>query len=311
VRLADRNDSVSASPLILVADDDDDIRLLISMRLERAGYRVVTARNGEEALKLAAEHDPDLLVLDVSMPVLNGRDLCIALTADNPFPPPVIFLSGRTMPKDRILGLEAGAVDYMTKPFDAKELVARVGVALRTGRRMATLAHDASVDRMTGLLNRAQLDDKLLTAAGRAMSLGVNLGCVILDLDHFKSINDQFGHGTGDEVLREVAARLGRNLRSGDTVFRYGGEEFFVLVEGGDVSGILVVAEKLVAAIAAEPVAGHGLTASAGAAVWAARFTQPADLIEAADAALYEAKRSGRGRAVLARTVAAPAALAG
>ncbi len=302
---------MSASPLILVADDDDDIRLLVSMRLERAGYRVVTARNGEEALNLAAEHDPDLLVLDVSMPVLNGRDLCIALTADNPAPPPVIFLSGRTMPKDRILGLEAGAVDYMTKPFDAKELVARVAVALRTGRRMATLAHDASVDRMTGLLNRAQLDDKLLDAVGRAMSLGGNLGCVILDLDHFKSINDRFGHGTGDEVLREVAARLRRNLRSGDTVFRYGGEEFFVLVEGGDVSGTLIVAEKLVAAIAAEPVAGHELTASAGAALWTARFTQPAELVEAADAALYEAKRSGRGRAVLAGTVAAPAALTG
>jgi two-component system, cell cycle response regulator len=302
---------VPASPLILVADDDDDIRLLVSMRLERAGYRVVAARNGDEALQLAAAHDPDLLVLDVSMPVLNGHDLCIALTAGNPSPPPVIFLSGRTMPRDRILGLEAGAVDYMTKPFDAQELVARVAVALRTGRRMATLAHDASVDRMTGLLNRAQLDDRLASAVARAASPGGSLGCVILDLDRFKSINDRFGHRVGDDVLREVASRLRRNLRSGDTVFRYGGEEFFVLVEGSDHPGTMAVAEKLVAAIAAEPIAGHDVTASAGAAIWTSRFTQPAELIEAADAALYEAKRSGRARAVLAPAAGTPAAVAG
>jgi two-component system cell cycle response regulator len=298
------------APLILVADDDEDIRLLVTMRLERAGYRVVAAQNGDEALQLAAEHDPDLLVLDVSMPVLNGHDLCIALTADNPSPPPVIFLSGRTMPKDRVMGLEAGAVDYMTKPFDAKELIARVAIALRTGRRMATLARDASVDRMTGLLNRAQLDDRLADAVDRAAQFGTSLGCVLLDLDHFKSINDRFGHLVGDEVLREVAARLRRNLRSDDAVFRYGGEEFFVLVEGGDGPATMIIAEKLLAAIAAEPIVGHQLTASAGAALWIPEFSRPSELLEAADAALYEAKHAGRARATLsaaASTATAPA----
>jgi diguanylate cyclase (GGDEF)-like protein len=290
------------APLILVADDDADIRLLVTMRLERAGYRVVSAQNGEEALQLAAEHDPDLLVLDVSMPVLNGHDLCLALTADNPAPPPVIFLSGRTMPQDRVLGLEAGAVDYMTKPFDAKELVARVSIALRTGRRMATLAHDASVDRMTGLLNRAQLDDRLAEAVARAAHLGTNLGCVLLDLDHFKSINDRFGHLTGDDVLREVASRLRRNLRSVDAVFRYGGEEFCVLAEGGDGPGTVFVAEKLLAAIAAEPINGIDVTASAGVAIWTPSFGEPAELLEAADTALYEAKNAGRARVVMSAT---------
>ena len=290
------------APLILVADDDADIRLLVTMRLERAGYRVLSAQNGEEALQLAAEHDPDLLVLDVSMPVLNGHDLCLALTADNPAPPPVIFLSGRTMPRDRVLGLEAGAVDYMTKPFDAKELVARVSIALRTGRRMATLAHDASVDRMTGLLNRAQLDDRLVEAVARAAHVGSNLGCVLLDLDHFKSINDRFGHLTGDDVLREVASRLRRNLRSADAVFRYGGEEFCVLAEGGDGPGTVFVAEKLLAAIAAEPINGIDVTASAGVAIWTPSFGEPAELLDAADSALYEAKNAGRARVVLSAT---------
>ncbi len=290
------------APLILVADDDADIRLLVTMRLERAGYRVLSAQNGEEALQLAAEHDPDLLVLDVSMPVLNGHDLCLALTADNPAPPPVIFLSGHTMPRDRVLGLEAGAVDYMTKPFDAKELVARVSIALRTGRRMATLVHDASVDRMTGLLNRAQLDDRLAEAVARAAHLGTNLGCVLLDLDHFKSINDRFGHLTGDDVLREVASRLRRNLRSADAVFRYGGEEFCVLAEGGDGPGTVFVAEKLLAAIAAEPICGVDVTASAGVAIWTPSFGEPAALLDAADTALYEAKNAGRARVVMAAT---------
>jgi diguanylate cyclase (GGDEF)-like protein len=286
------------APLILVADDDTDIRLLVTMRLERAGYRVVSARNGEEALHLAAEHDPDLLVIDVSMPVLNGHDLCLALTAGNPAPPPVIFLSGRTMPEDRVLGLEAGAVDYITKPFDAAELVARVSIALRTGRRMATLAYDASVDRLTDLLNRAQLDDRLAIAVDRAAQHGANLGCVLLDLDHFKSINDRFGHLTGDEVLREVAARLRRNLRSTDAVFRYGGEEFFVLAEGGDAPGTVFVAEKLLAAISAEPVNGLQLTASAGVAIWTPSIGGSAELLAAADTALYEAKNAGRARVV-------------
>jgi two-component system, cell cycle response regulator len=290
---------MALAPLILIADDDEDIRLLVTTRLERAGYRVVGARNGDEALQLAAEHDPDLLLLDVSMPVLNGHDLCLALTADNPAPPPVIFLSGRTLPKDRVLGLEAGAVDYMTKPFDAHELIARVAVALRTRRRIASLALDASVDRMTGLLNRAQLDDRLLEAVTRATDAGTNLGCVLLDLDHFKSVNDRFGHLTGDQVLREVAARLRRNLRSNDPVFRYGGEEFFVLVERGDGPGAMFIAEKLLGAIADEPIAGLEITASAGVALWAPTFTEPAELLEAADAALYEAKRSGRARVVL------------
>ena len=290
------------APLILVADDDEDIRLLVSTRLEKAGYRVVAAENGDEALRLAAEHDPDLLVIDVSMPVLNGHELCLAITADNPNPPPVIFLSGRTLPKDRILGLEAGAVDYMTKPFDAHELLARVAVALRTGRRIATLTHHASVDRMTGLLNRAQLDDRLADAVARAIHVGTNLGCVLLDLDHFKAVNDRYGHLTGDDVLREVASRLRRNLRTSDPVFRFGGEEFFVLVEGGDQTGTMFIAEKLLTAIASEPIAGIDMTASAGVALWHPGFSEPAELLEAADAALYEAKRTGRARVAIAET---------
>jgi two-component system, cell cycle response regulator len=296
------------APLILVADDDEDIRLLVTTRLEKAGYRVVAAQNGDEAMQLATEHDPDLLVLDVSMPVMNGHDLCIAITAENPAPPPVIFLSGRTLPKDRVIGLEAGAVDYMTKPFDAKELIARVGVALRTGRRIATLAHDASVDRMTGLLNRAQLDDRLADAVGRAIHVGTNLGCVLLDLDHFKSVNDEHGHLTGDDVLREVASRLRRNLRTSDPVFRYGGEEFCVIVEGGDRAGSLVIAEKLLAAIVAEPICGLDVTASAGVALWLPTFTEPSELLEAADAALYEAKRAGRARVIVSESTAAASA---
>jgi PleD family two-component response regulator len=188
---------------------------------------------------------------------LNGHDLCVAITADNPCPPPVIFLSGRTLPKDRVLGLEAGAVDYMTKPFDAKELIARVAVALRTGRRMATLAHDASVDRMTGLLNRAQLDDRLCEAVARTIEVGANLGCVLIDLDHFKHVNDRFGH---------------------------------------------------LVAIAAEPITGLDLTASAGVAVWLPGFSEPTELLDAADAALYEAKRTGRARVAVSALVGATTA---
>ena len=283
-------------PVILVADDDEDIRLFVTLLLERAGHRVVAAENGEEALRLAAEHDPDLLLLDVSMPVLSGHEVCRAIVSGNPSPPSVIFLSARTRPADKVLGLEAGAVDYMTKPFDARELTTRVAIALRTRQHMATLKRHSAVDHLTGLLNRAQLDERLTKAVARMKRHGGNLACVLVDLDAFKSINDELGHLTGDEVLREVSARLRANARTDDTVFRYGGEEFCILIES-DRRGAMVVAEKLLDVIASEPINGIDVTASAGVASWSVLFEQPKELLEAADAALYEAKRCGRAQA--------------
>jgi diguanylate cyclase (GGDEF)-like protein len=295
-----------AEAIILVADDDEDIRVLLTLELRRAGYQVVAAENGEEALRLAAKHDPDLLLLDVSMPALGGHDLCRAVTSGNPSPPPVIFLSARTEPADRVLGLQAGAVDYMTKPFDAHELRTRVAIALKTRRRMETLERDTAVDHLTGLLNRAQLDDRLEEAVARTKRHGGNLACVLLDLDGFKAINDDLGHVAGDDVLRAVSARLRESVRTEDSVFRYGGEEFCILADGSDGQDAMILAETLLKVIADKPIRGLDITASAGVAAWTLRFDQPAELLEAADAALCEAKRWGLAQA---RSAESPRAL--
>jgi two-component system cell cycle response regulator len=284
---------VASAPLILVADDDDDLRLLVSLRLERVGYRVVSARNGKEALDLAAEHQPDLLLLDVSMPIMGGHDLCRAIAASQASPPPVIFLSAHGSPEDKVKGFDAGAVDYIAKPFNATELMARVAAALRTSSRMATLERDATIDHLTGVPNRAQLDHRLIEAVSRTTRNGGELGCVLIDLDGFKSINDRFGHQTGDVVLRVVATRLSGTLRGGDVLFRYGGEEFFLLLEGTDAAGTLTVAARSIAAIGSEPIMNVEVTASAGTANWSPRFTEPAELLNAADLAMYDAKRNG------------------
>ena len=289
-------------PIILVADDDEDIRVLLTLELRRAGYQVVAAENGEEALRLAVKHDPDLLLLDVSMPSLGGHELCRAVMAGNPSPPPVIFLSARAQPSDRVVGLEAGAVDYMTKPFDTQELRTRVAIALRTKRQMEKLERDTAVDQLTGLLTRAQLDDRLEEAVARTKRHGGDVACVLLDIDGFQVINDDLGRAAGDEVLRAVSARLRESVRTEDSVFRYGGDEFCILADGSDGHGAMIVAEALLKVIAERPIRARDITATAGVAAWTVRFDLPAELLEAADAALREAKRSGHAQARLAES---------
>ncbi len=291
------NPEMAELPLILVADDDEDIRFLVRVVLERGGYRVVAAADGEEALRLAEEQAPDLVLLDVSMPVMGGHELCQAITARSPSPPPVIFLSAHATPEDRVRGLEAGATDYIVKPFDRGELLARVSSAVRTKARMTELAQNAAVDHLTGAMNRSQLDTQLAAAVARALRSGGSLGLVLVDIDHFKSINDRYGHSTGDSVLRVVAVRLMSVIRAGDALFRYGGEEFCFLLEGTDDRGASALAQRAVDAICSQQIMDIDVTASAGAANWNPLLTRPLDLLNAADAALYEAKRSGRAQA--------------
>lgn len=288
-------------PLVLVAEDDPDIRALVRNRVEHAGFRVAVAATGDEAIELSRTLRPDVLLLDVGLPGVNGFDVCRALNEDPGTAPAVIFLTARTTTDERVRGLGLGAVDYIAKPFDAAELVARVQAALRTKQLVDGLARRASTDALTGLLNREELDRRLVEHVALARR-GRPLGCLMLDIDHFKLLNDRHGHPAGDEVLREVSRRLLRaNVRSSDLSFRYGGEEFVLLLPDTDLEGASVAAEKVLCAVASRPVelipgveVSVGL--SIGAAAWNAAMSGPAELIAAADVALYEAKRAGRGR---------------
>ena len=304
---------------ILVADDEPINRALIQRRLERAGYRVLVAQNGREAVEVARRERPDLIILDVMMPVMDGLEACRLLKEDETTrDTPVIFLSARDETDIKVSGLSLGANDYISKPFKAEELLARVYVAMRLKRERDTLrkrAEDAveraeaaqeraMTDALTGLLNRYGLQHILTRELAEARRYNRPLSCLVIDLDHFKSVNDTHGHSVGDVALQQIATVLSDNVRGSDMVFRYGGEEFLVLLPETDLEGAVSLAEKIRQATAARSF-GDGervfsLTLSGGAAtLWDNESGN--DMIARADMSLYDAKRQGRNRIEAAR----------
>lgn len=311
--------SPSGSATILVADDEPINRALIQRRLERAGYSVLTAQNGREAVERARAERPDLIILDVMMPVMDGLEACQSIKADDSVrDTPVIFLSARDETEVKVSGLSLGANDYISKPFKAEELLARVYVALRLKRERDTLRRRAEeaieradvaqeramTDALTGLLNRYGLQHILAREMSETRRYNRPLSCLMIDIDLFKSVNDQQGHAAGDVALQQVATVLTENVRGSDVVFRYGGEEFLVLLPETDLEGAVSLAEKIRHAAHTRSF-GDGervfsLTLSAGAAtLWDNESGN--DMIARADMALYQAKEQGRNRVEAAR----------
>jgi diguanylate cyclase (GGDEF)-like protein len=289
--------------LVLVADDDGVTRAMVSSWLKRAGYRVIAAADGEHALELAREHGPDLLLVDVTMPGRDGYEVCREIQAESVTPPPVIFLTAHAHTDARVAGLDAGAVDYVVKPFANEELVARVRAALRTKAVHDGLADRAARDALTGLFNRRELDARAEQAVALAHRHLRPLSCLLLDIDHFKQVNDTYGHAAGDAVLRDTAQRIRNACRISDIVARYGGEEFVVLMPETDGDAAVTAADKLRALLAEAPVEAGAtsisIRASIGAAAWHAGMRSPSNLYAAADEALYRAKELGRDRTEL------------
>src|SRR5215210_3996728 len=233
------DDSEDKVRTILVADDEPINRTLIQRRLERAGYHVLTAENGREAVEAALKGSPDLIILDVMMPLMDGLEACRRLKEDEATrDTPVIFLSARDETDVKVSGLSLGANDYISKPFKAEELLARVYVALRLKRERDALRKRAEeavaradvaqeramTDALTGLLNRYGLQHILTRALSETRRYNRPLSCLMIDQDYFKSINDLHGHPAGDVALQQVAVVLTENVRGSDVVFRYGGE---------------------------------------------------------------------------------------
>jgi diguanylate cyclase (GGDEF)-like protein len=293
----------SQRSVVLVADDDRVTRSMVSSWLSGAGYDVIAAADGEQALDLAREHRPDLLLVDVTMPGRDGYEVCRAIQAESRTPPPVIFLTAHSQTDARVAGLDAGAVDYIVKPFANEELVARVRAALRTKAVHDGLVETASRDGLTGVFNRRELDIRAEQAVALAARHGRPFACLLVDIDHFKKVNDVYGHAAGDAVLREAARRICDAARLTDIIGRYGGEEFVVLLPETVGEGAVAAADKLRAELArAAVVVGESIVtirASVGAAVWSDAMSTVADLYAAADQALYRAKELGRDRTEL------------
>lgn len=299
---------------ILIADDELMTLRLLQRTLAGAGYEVVAVNNGRTAVEqLCAPGGPRLALLDWNMPDLDGPSVCQEVRKRPELPyVHIVLVSSRESKQDIVHGLEAGADDYLTKPWDPAELKAR----LRTGQRILqledrlveareTMRFRATHDHLTALLNRGSIVDLLereLTRTRREKGCTIVMLC---DLDHFKKINDTYGHLIGDELLREIARRLLGSVRSYDFVGRYGGEEFLLVLNNCDASQAFNRAENVRNAIAAGPIqTEHGpLAATLSVGVlsrsdWAGQTTE--EILCEVDAALYRAKSSGRNCCKLA-----------
>lgn len=292
-------------PLILVAEDSDTIRAVLMAQLTDNGCRVVTATNGSEALDRLTQDRPDVALLDIDMPEVDGMGVLDIVVRDPELAViPVVFLTSRATSEDVAEGLRRGAHDYLRKPVDSGELTARLRAALRTKEladelraRNTELERLATTDDLTGLYNRRFLARELDRLIQRARRHGHLLSVAMLDIDEFKSINDHHGHAAGDSVLVELAARIQRRLRGDDMVARWGGEEFLLVLPETPPEGTAVVAESVRVAIGDEPFLLSGgaleVTASLGWATWQS-IDSSDDLLRRADLALYAAKAAGR-----------------
>jgi len=291
---------------VLVADDDAINRQVLA-ELLKPEYTVLLAKNGEQALERAARHAPDLILLDVVMPDLDGYEVLRRLRADPQTEQiAVIFISGLNGPEDEANGLRMGAADYIAKPFNATVVMARVALHLQLVRQRRMLERLANVDGLTELANRRRFDELYEIEWQRARRNGWLLSVALLDIDAFKQYNDRYGHVAGDRALRTVARAAGAALhRPGDLAARYGGEELVLLMPDTGAAQARHVVETLCAAIAGlrleheTSTVAPVLTVSVGGATLAADGIETAAaLFEAADYHLYRAKQGGRNRVV-------------
>jgi diguanylate cyclase (GGDEF)-like protein len=289
-------------PRILVVDDQ---RLNLSMLhgLLKDDFQVMVAASGEQGLKAALTGRPDLILLDINMPGMDGYEVCQRLKQDPMTAKiPIIFITAMSESQDETRGLELGAADYITKPFHAAVVRARVNTQIRLKQHSDLLETYAFRDGLTGLANRRAFDERAGSEWNRCLRVGTPLSAIMIDVDHFKLYNDSYGHGQGDECLRGVAQALaGKVQRSSDLLARYGGEEFVVLLPDTEHPAALGVGESLREGVEllgmphrASKVTDH-VTISVGVAT--ARPTregQLADLLAQADAMLYACKAAGR-----------------
>jgi diguanylate cyclase (GGDEF)-like protein len=300
---------------ILIADDDPVSCRLLDRLLHKWGYEVIAAHSGTEAWEvLQADHSPRVALLDWMMPGLDGLEICRRVRARSSQPYVyIMLLTANDKVGNVVEGLESGADDYLTKPFHPQELRARLRVGLRMldlesnlVEARENLRFKASHDALTSMWNRGAIIELLERELSRARREGGSVGILLADIDHFKRINDTRGHLVGDEVLRAVTGRLKGEVRSYDSVGRYGGEEFLILLPGCDNAKLTAKAEQLVKIVERSsietPTGPVPVTISIGGiASGECPHAESSSLLRAADTALYRAKVSGRNRSEMAR----------
>jgi diguanylate cyclase (GGDEF)-like protein len=291
---------------VLIVDDSRTSRSILTAVLSRE-HHVIAAASGEEGLALALEQLPDLILLDVVMPGLDGFAVCARLKSDPTTEEiPVLFLSALGGEADETLALEAGAIDFITKPISPVVVAARVRNHLELKRSKDLLRDLSLADGLTGIANRRRFDRQLESEWQRTRRRKLPLAVIMGDVDHFKLYNDTYGHGAGDGCLKVVASCFASSLqRPGDLAARYGGEEFVCILPETTLEGAMEVAQRICESVAALGIphshssASDCVTVSLGvAACHPSEGGTPHELLAAADAKLYEAKSGGRNRAI-------------
>jgi len=292
---------------VLMVDDEEANLYALRLILESKGYRCLEASTGPEAIEIAKASTPDVVLLDIHLPEMDGYEVCRRLKSEpRTSQIPIVFLTARYRDHEEIArGLEAGAYDYVTKPFSAAELTARLGVMVRIRRAEADARQASVTDSLTGLYNRRFLHQRLEEEMSRSRRHGSPLSCVMLDIDHFKAVNDTSGHAVGDMVLRDVATILKRHIRKSDIAVRYGGEEFVVVLFSSNSDNAKYVAERI-----RDDVEQHEFTSGDAKlrvtiSIGLSSFPDEGisttdDLMRRADTALYQAKAAGRNMVCVA-----------
>ena len=294
---------------IAIVDDDAAIRRLVRLFLHRAGFETIELTTGEEARRALQSEPWDLAILDRKLPDLDGAMLAHELKSQPEFRTRyIIMLTGEAEQEDKVEGLELGADDYITKPFQYPELLARI----RAGKRIVDLQKElletnkrlellSITDGLTRLYNHRYFQDELARAFDESKRYNRPLSLAMIDIDFFKKVNDTYGHAVGDEVLKCVSSQFGESVRSTDLVARYGGEEFAVMMPETGLEDALTFAEKIRHLLESRPVPTQAgplpVTVSIGvSSVPRSRIHSPKEMVVAADRALYRAKKGGRNR---------------
>jgi diguanylate cyclase (GGDEF)-like protein len=296
---------------ILIVDDETP-NLVVLSRILGSEYTIYTAKNGEEALEKVREYTPDLILLDIVMPVMDGYEvLNILKNNQETHRIPVIFITGLSSSEDEEKGLSLDAADYISKPFSAKIVKLRVRNQIQIVNQIRTIERMSLLDQLTGIANRRSFDEKVRVELKRAAREREPISILVMDIDKFKEFNDNYGHQQGDIVLQTASTVLQKSLRRpADFAARWGGEEFVVLLPNTPLEGALEVAEQIRANIEKEPIPCGGLTKNVTVSIGVNALVPPhdnSDCIESffsnADKALYKAKELGRNKVQAADTV--------
>jgi len=292
------------TPLVLIVDDVAKNLQVLGTILSKQNFKVAAANNGEQALKIAGNTLPDLILLDIMMPGINGFEVCSRLKKDPKTAGiPVIFLTAKIEPEDIIKGFETGAVDYVTKPFNSIELLARTKthLELKISRDLLKIKNEqlrelAITDSMTGLYNHRYIIDNLEERIAEAKRYKQSLAVAMLDIDFFKKVNDNHGHLFGDLVLVRISTIIEETIRKTDIAGRYGGEEYLIIFTNTDKKSAFNTLERIRRSVEKEKWDKNDLAVTISGGLSDLKDEDHSELIKKADELLYKAKENGRNR---------------